>query len=85
VIIARVTWTGRTSIEIRVRVDREQIDGRRERALEAFTTFVCVDTQGEPQQVPPLDLLTDEHRDCWRRGEERRVRRLQARADGLNR
>lgn len=85
VIVARVTWTGRTSMEIRVRVDREQIDGRRERALEAFTTFVCVDEQGSPRPVPPLDLLTDEHRSCWARAEERRTRRLQARADGLNR
>ncbi len=78
-IVGVVTWTGRTSMEIRVRVDREQIDGRRERALEAFATFVCVDTEGKPQPVPPLELLTDAHRACWDRAELRRRRRLENR------
>ncbi|MCO4764156.1 MAG: acyl-CoA thioesterase [Myxococcales bacterium] len=75
-----VTWTGRTSMEVRVRVDREQIDGRRQRALEAFATFVCVDTDGRPQPIPPLELLTDEHRACHSQAEQRRARRLQNRA-----
>lgn len=77
---AIVTWTGRSSMEIRVRVDREQIDGRRQRALEAFATFVCVDANGKPQPIPALELLTDSHRTCHAQAEERRARRLQNRA-----
>ena len=85
VIVARVTWTGRTSMEIRVRVDREQIDGRREAGAGGVHHFCLRRRAGSPRPVPPLDLLTDEHRSCWARAEERRTRRLQARADGLNR
>lgn len=78
-ISAVVTWTGRTSMEVRVRVDREQIDGQRQRALEAFATFVCVDASGQPQPIPPLELLTDAHRESHAKAAQRRERRLRNR------
>ncbi len=76
---AIVTWTGRSSMEVRIRVDREQIDGQRQRALEAFATFVCVDSSGKPQPIAALELLTDDHRACHARAAQRRAKRLQNR------
>ncbi len=74
---ARVTWVGRTSMEVWVRVSAEPASGGSSRLVgEAFVTMVAVDPAGRPIPVPPLELATDEER---RRFEEGR-RRSEARA-----
>ncbi len=76
VLTARITWAGRTSMEIRVRAEREGLDGMRELALEAFTTFVAQDDASQPTPVPPLRLDSDADRACYAEALERRARRL---------
>lgn len=75
---ARVTWVGRTSMEIHVRAEREAMGGPRELALEAFATFVAMAPDNRPAPVPPLLLTTDADQRCHAEAEARRARRLAA-------
>ena len=82
VIAARMTYTGRTSMEIRVDVTCEDLlTGTRRPTSTAYLTFVAVDKKGRPALVPPLILETEEERREARAAEGRREARLQARPD----
>ena len=82
VIAAKMTYTGRTSMEIRVDVQCEDLlSGERQKTSTAYLTFVAVDKQGRPAPVPPLVLETDEDRREWRQAEARRDARLKARPE----
>jgi acyl-CoA hydrolase len=51
---------GKTSVKVRLRVDREKPrTGESERTSDSVFTFVAVDTDGVPQQVPDLSVDTD--------------------------
>ncbi|MEK7703996.1 MAG: acyl-CoA thioesterase [Myxococcota bacterium] len=55
IVRAAVNHTWRTSMEVGVRVEREQAyTGEREHCLSAYFTFVGVDAQGAPRAVSPL-------------------------------
>ena len=55
VVRAIVTHVGKTSMEISVRVEREEAGSRnREHCLSGYFTFVSVDDQGKPMAVPTL-------------------------------
>ncbi len=75
-IIARITYAGRTSMEIGVEVWRQTLDGTREHSNTAYVTFVAVDGGGRPVPVPPLLLETPEDRRLFHEGELRRQERL---------
>jgi acyl-CoA hydrolase len=80
---ARVTSTGRTSIEVAVEVSSEDLDGGvRRHTSTAYFTFVAIDTAGQPTPVPPLRLDTEDERAENRRAQERRQRRLTQRGGG---
>ncbi len=76
---AQVNWTGRSSMEIGVRVVAERWD---EAGLEpkpvatAYLVFVAVDAEGRPRTVPPVLPETDEDRRRWHEAEIRRTHRL---------
>jgi acyl-CoA hydrolase len=60
---ARVNYTGRTSLEVGIRVDTENIrDGSRRHTNSSYFTMVAVDDAGEPVAVPPLIPATDSER-----------------------
>lgn len=73
---ARVTWTGRTSMEIKVDVYVEVKPNERLLTCSAFLTFVALDESGRPTPVPPLLLETDEDRRLFEAGAARREARL---------
>jgi acyl-CoA hydrolase len=74
---SRVTATFRTSLEVEVEVFSEAITtGERKLTSRAFLTFVALDQNGKPQQVPPLLLETEEDRERSRQAERRRAERL---------
>ena len=55
---------GRTSVRVRIRVDREEPrTGECERTSDSTFTFVAVDTDGNPQEVPELVVESDRDRD----------------------
>ena len=80
VIAARMTFVGRTSMEIRVDVRSEDLlSGDRRQTSTAYLTFVAVDKKGRPVEVPPLLYKTREERREARAAEARRAARLASR------
>ena len=57
-----VTCTGRTSMEVRVDIYVEALDGQRSKINRAYLVLVALDAQGHSTPVPPLLAETDEER-----------------------
>lgn len=74
---ASLTMVGRTSMEIGVRVEAEDmVSGQRRHIASAYLTFVALDKNLKPCPVPPLILETEEERRRHREAQERRRVRL---------
>jgi acyl-CoA hydrolase len=76
---AQVNWTGRTSMEIGVRVVAEpwnQAGVPPTPVATAYVAFVAVDTDGKPRSVPPVAPQTEEDRRRFAEAEIRRTHRL---------
>jgi acyl-CoA hydrolase len=70
---ARVNHVGRSSMEIGVRVEAEDLFTREVRHTNScYVTMVAVDERGQPVTVPGLRLETDEERARAERARERR-------------
>lgn len=78
---ARVTFVGRTSMEVWVQIEAEALEGGAPRLVgNAFVTMVAVDRAGHPTEVPPLRLETDEERSLFEEGRRRMEERRRTRA-----
>jgi acyl-CoA hydrolase len=72
ILTSQVNYAGRTSMEIGVKVEKEDAyTGERVQATTAYLTFVALDERGRPVMVPELALETAEDR---RRFEEAMIR-----------
>ena len=70
---ASINMVGRTSMEIGVRAEREDIiTGDINHIASAYLTFVALDDEGRPREVPPLILESEEE---IRRNREAQTRR----------
>jgi uncharacterized protein (TIGR00369 family) len=70
---ASINMVGKTSMEIGVRVEAENLlSGETRKASSAYLTYVAMDAKARPVPVPPLILETD---DDFRRNCEARMRR----------
>jgi uncharacterized protein (TIGR00369 family) len=70
---ASLNFVGRTSMEVGVRVETENLlTGERRHTASAYLTFVALDRDGRPMPLPPLILETDEE---IRRNREAKARR----------
>ncbi|SRR5579883_253711 len=77
---ASVNYAGRTSMEVGVRVEAEDlITGRRRHTNSCYLTFVAVDRNGRPVEVPPLLAETPDEVRRHAAARERRRRRLEER------
>jgi acyl-CoA hydrolase len=77
---ASVNYTGRTSMEIGVRVEAEDmISGRRRHTNSCYLTFVAVDRNGRPIEVPQIVPETPDEQRRFAAAKERRRRRLEER------
>lgn len=74
-----VTSVGRTSMEIRVDTYRESLDGSREMINQAYIDMVAIDSNGRPQEVPEVEIETDEQRKEWEAAQKRRQIRKELR------
>src|SRR5438105_7019819 len=84
-IAARMTFVGRTSMEIRVDVQSEDLmSGERRQTSTAYLTFVAVDGKGRPAEVPPLLLETEDEKREAEAAEGRRAARLKSKTPGAN-
>jgi acyl-CoA hydrolase len=76
---SRLTYTGRTSMEIAtVAWAENRISGARVHACEALLTFVAIDDAGHPTPVPALEPVTDEERRLFELGRQRAAARRAA-------
>ena len=76
VLEAKVTWTGHTSLEVRVDSYVEQLDGIRKRVNQAYLVFVALDDDDKPAAVPPFTPETDEEKLEYDRALKRREIRM---------
>ncbi len=69
---ARLTFVGRTSMDVLVEVWAEDIPKEQKvHALTAYFIMVAVDDQGKPTEVPPLILSSDKEKALWEKGKQR--------------
>jgi len=76
-VTASINLTGRSSMEVGVRVEAENVyTGEVRHTASAYLTYVSLDEQGKPVPVPPVAFESDD--ECRRNREaiERRKRRL---------
>ena len=76
---ANLVYVGRTSMEVQVsvRVEDTYGDEQQELALSAFFTFVALDENGKPCEVPRLDVQTEEEARAYDEGRKRHLRHKQ--------
>ena len=81
VLQSMVNWSGRTSMEVGVRVEEECPEtGERTHTSAAYVTFVAVDSELQPIAVPKLVPRTDLESRRYREALQRREDRLAHRA-----
>ncbi|HET7372797.1 MAG TPA: acyl-CoA thioesterase [Gemmatimonadaceae bacterium] len=77
---ASVNFVGRSSMEVGVRVEAEELlTGRRRHTNSCYLTFVAVDAKGRPIEVPSLVPETPDEKRRYAAAQERRRRRLEER------
>jgi acyl-CoA hydrolase len=78
---ASVNFVGRTSMEVGVRVEAENlVSGVRRHTNSCYLTFVAVDANGRPIEVPDVTPETEAEKRRHAAARERRRRRLEERA-----
>ena len=84
VIKGKLTWVGSSSMEVCVDTYVENLQGERHRINNAHFMMVALDENDMPMRVPRLILQTEEERQNWTNGEERRRIRNQRKKDNLD-
>jgi acyl-CoA hydrolase len=77
---ASVNYVGRTSMEVGVRVEAENLaTGERRHTNSCYLTFVAIDKNHRPVQIPPVTPETEDEKRRYLAAQERRRRRLEER------
>ncbi len=73
----RITWVGRTSMEVELRVETENLlTGEVLHTNSAYFVYVALDEARHPTPVPKLLLENEEEQRRFAQGEERQAHRL---------
>ena len=83
VLQGRVTYVGRTSMEIRVDTYVEALDGSRQMINRAYIDMVAINSRGQAIEVPELLIETEEQRAEYEAAAKRKQLRKQRRQDGF--
>ncbi|HBV86358.1 MAG TPA: acyl-CoA thioesterase [Desulfosporosinus sp.] len=69
----KLTFVGKSSMEVSVTVTVEDVSKNEpaKTALTSYFTLVSLDESGKSQQVPPLELTTEEERRIFEEGRQR--------------
>lgn len=81
VLIGRITFVGKTSMEVRVDTFIEDLAGEKELINVAYLVLVALDDKEQPVEVPKLLLETEEEKAEWDAAAKRRQLRKQRRIE----
>jgi acyl-CoA hydrolase len=77
VLKAAVNFVGKTSMEIGVRIEAEDLKtGRTTHTGSCYLTYVALDEDRRPMPVPPIIPVTPAEKERYREAQERRKRRM---------
>jgi uncharacterized protein (TIGR00369 family) len=77
---AKLTYVGRTSIEVRIDVTAQDLpSGQLTHTNTAYFVYVALDPDGRPVAVPPLRVESQSERREWEAAEQRQAYRLEQR------
>ncbi len=83
VIIGKLTWVGKSSMEVRVDTYVEKLHGERRQINRAYFVMVSLDENDKPIAVPRLQIETEEEKLEWENAEIRRIIRKERNHDGI--
>ena len=83
VLIGKVTYVGRTSMEVCVKSYVENLDGTRKLINTAYLVMVALDNNEKPTEVPQLKIETEEEAAEWQAAEKRSALRKQRRTENF--
>ncbi len=84
VIIGKVTYVGRTSMEVRLDTYAEHLEnGMRHPINRAYFTMVAMDANDRPTPVPDLILETESEKAEWEAALKRREMRMRRKEEGF--
>lgn len=83
VLIGRVVYTGRTSMEVRIDTYREELSDMRYPINRAYFTMVALDEGDKPVTVPALKIESEAEKAEWEYALSRRARRKTRKAEGF--
>ena len=75
----KITYAGRTSMEVCVKTFVEELSGERKLINVAYLILVALDEEENPAEVPELIPVTEEELEDWKAGKRRRELRKQRR------
>ncbi len=78
-ILGKITYTGKTSMEVKVSVYVEELCGARKLINTAYVVMVALDEDERPAKVPGLILETEEERQEYEAAKQRKARRMEYR------
>lgn len=82
VLIGKITYVGKTSMEVRVDTYCEDLNGMRRAINRAYLVLVALDSEGKPTKVPDLIIETESEKAEWEAGIRRRALREERRREG---
>lgn len=81
---ANLNYVGRSSMEVGVRVEAENlVTGECRYVASAYLTVVAIDRNRKPKAVPPLIIETSEDRRRFEEGKKRKQERLKKKKEKL--
>ena len=83
VLIGRMTYVGKTSMEVRVDTYAEDADGTRRMINRAYEVLVAIDQEDRKLEVPGLIVETESEKAEWIGGEKRYALRRQRLKEGF--
>jgi acyl-CoA hydrolase len=79
--LASVNYTGRTSMEIGIKVVSEDIKNKKVTHVNtSYFTMVSVDENGKPKEIPQLEPQSDDEKRRYEEGKRRKEMRLQSKS-----
>lgn len=79
---AYVTWAHRTSMEVYVKAESENLlTGERKLTARAYLTFIALDDEGKPTEVPQVVPESEEEQDQFEQAQSRYQVRMQRRKE----